>query len=376
MANIYKESGVDYGRLDQFKRAAQYAGSRTNANIDRLGIRNLAESRGESVALFDCGSHYLAHVEEGLGTKNLVADAMRAKESKIQLPDAKKEKTYYDAIAQDTLAMIVNDMVTLGALPVSAAMLLAVGNSDWFDDTKRSGDLAKGWRKACDLAGCVWSGGETPAMKGVLMPDACLVSGSAAGIIKPKSKRIKGNIKDGDAIVFIEASGIHANGLTLARQIAAKLPQGFFTEIPGTGKNYGETLLAPTPIYVKAVEGCQKAGIDIHYAVNITGHGWRKLMRLDAPFAYIVERLPKQLPIFDFMQKHGQIPDEEMYADFNMGAGFALYVDKKNAQKVEAIARELRLTAFEAGHIESSKTKKVTIKPKNIEYAGKTLQVR
>ncbi len=361
----YKDSGVDYDAMDPFKRKAQLAARSITDSIKRLGFSEVEMSRGESVYLIDGQDYYLAQVEEGLGTKNLVADEV------CYLTG----KSYYDQVAQDTVAMIVNDMITLGALPLSVAMHLAVGNSNWFNNKKRSNDLIEGWKKACSLARCAWGGGETPTLKGIIMPETAVLSGSAIGIIQPKERLVKINIKDGDAIVFIESSGIHANGLTMARKIADKLPHGYLTKLDD-GRTYGETLLDPTHIYVSLVEDCLNCNVDIHYMVNITGHGWRKLMRATQPFAYIIELLPKQLPIFDFLQKHGPVDNREAYGNFNMGAGFALYVPKSDVKKIEKIAKSLGFNAFCAGHIERCDTKKVIIKPKNIEYLGITLGVR
>lgn len=363
----YAGTGVNYDAMDPFKRMAQLAARETAGNIRRLNDGEFQEfeaSRGESAYLIEAAKSYFAHVEEGLGTKNLVADAMYALTG----------KSYYDQIAQDTVAMIVNDLVTLGALPLSVAMHLAVGVSDWFNDEKRSGDLVRGWKNACNLARCTWGGGETPTLKGVVVPEAVVLSGSAIGIIKPKERLIIGKVQHGDMIVIIESSGIHANGLTLARKIAEKLPHGYQT-ILGDNRSYGETLLDPTHIYVGLVEDCLNRGVDIHYAVNITGHGWRKLMRATQPFTYTIDHLPKQLPIFDFLQKQGPVDDTEAYGNLNMGAGFALYVGEADAEKILEVARDLGLGALVAGHIESG-DKKVVIKPKGLEYAGETLAVR
>lgn len=362
----YKGVGVDYNAMDPFKRMAQIAGKETAINISRFGFKEVEMSRGESVYLVETPYGFFAHVEEGLGTKNLVADAM------YRLTG----KSYYDHVAQDTVAMIVNDMITLGALPLSVAMHLAVGDSSWFDGESRCRDLVEGWENACNLARCVWGGGETPTLKGVVVPEAVVLSGSAMGIITPKERLINpSNIRHGDAIVLVESSGIHANGLTMARKIADKLPEGYLTQFDD-GRTYGETLLDPTHIYVAFVEDCLNRGVSIHYAVNITGHGWRKLMRATQMFAYIIERLPQQLPIFDFLQKHGPVDDEEAYGNFNMGAGFALYVPETDTKKVQEVAGHLGLAVLRAGHIERSDTKKVVIKPKNLEYLGKTLGVR
>jgi len=370
----YAGVGVNYDAMDPFKRMAQTAGRYTSGNIARLNggeFKEFEASRGESAYLIEAAKSYLAHVEEGLGTKNLVADAM------YKLTG----KSYYDHIAQCTVAMIVNDMITLGALPLSVAMHLAVGDSKWFDDQVRCQDLVNGWKRACNLSRCVWGGGETPTLKGVVVPEAVVLSGSAIGLVKPKERLIVADkIQHGDAIVILESSGIHANGLTLAREIADKLPQGYLTRLPN-GRTYGETLLDATCIYVPIVEDCLNAGVDIHYAVNITGHGWRKLMRATQPFAYVIEQLPKQLSIFDFLQKHGPVDDYEAYGNFNMSAGFALYVPESDVKKVWQVLHTYhdpsnRFGVVYAGHIEKSDVKKVVIKPKNLEYLGSTLGVR
>jgi len=367
----YAGVGVNYDAMDPFKRMAQLAARETAQNIRRLNngeFQEVEASRGESAYLIEAAKSYFAHVEEGLGTKNLVADAM------YQLTG----KSYYDHIAQDTVAMIVNDMITLGALPLSTAMHLAVGDSSWFDDEKRSGDLIEGWKKACNAARCTWGGGETPTLKGVIVPGTVVLSGSAMGLIKPKERLIRAEkIQHGDAIILIESSGIHANGLTMARKIAEKLPDGYMTKLDD-GRSYGETLLDPTHIYVGLIEDCLNAGVDIHYAVNITGHGWRKLMRAPQPFAYVIEQLPRRLPIFDFLQKHGPVDDYEAYGNFNMGAGFALYMPEADVSKVWEVLRSGQYPdqrACLAGYIEAG-DKKVVIKPKGLEYKAETLGVR
>ncbi len=362
----YAGVGVDYEAMDPFKRLAQLAGRETATNILRLGFSEVEMSRGESAYLMDAGDHFLAHVEEGLGTKNLVADAMYLLTG----------ESYYDRIAQCTVAMIVNDMITLGAVPLSVAMHLAVGVSSWFSNEKRCDDLIHGWKKACKLARCTWGGGETPTLRGIVNPDAAVLSGSAVGVVKPKSRLINtANIQHGDAIVIIGSSGIHANGLTLAREIAGKLPNGYLTKL-SDGRMYGEALLDPTIIYVPLVEDCFNEGVDIHYAVNITGHGWRKLMRATQSFAYIIDHIPVPQPVFSFIQEYGPVDDKEAYANLNMGAGFALYVRESDARKVLSIAHSLGMSASRAGTIEASKVKRITIHPLGLEYLGSTLSVR
>jgi phosphoribosylformylglycinamidine cyclo-ligase len=362
----YAGAGVDYGALDPFKRRAQLAARETSGALSRLGISELEASRGESAYLVETPDSFLAHVEEGLGTKNLVADAM------YRLVPT---RTYYDHIAQDTVAMIVNDMITLGALPIAVAMHLGAGSSDWFEDERRAGDLIDGWRKACQLSRCVWSGGETPTLSGLVEKGAVVLAGSAVGIIKPKSRLIRANIESGDVIILLESSGIHANGLTLARAVAERAPNGYLTLL-GDGRPYGEALLDPTYIYLGLIEDCLDRGVDIHYAVNITGHGWRKLMRAREPFAYVIEKVPAPQPVFEFMQAVGRVEDLEAYGNLNMGAGFAFYLPEKDVATVMDVATAFPFRAWRAGYVEKSAARKVVIAPKALEYTAETLGVR
>jgi len=369
MGTTYAGSGVDYGDLDPFKLLAQLAARETTGNLERMTRSNIEfqvfeASRGESAFLIETPTSYLAHVEEGLGTKNLVAQEMYLHTG----------RSYFDAIAQDTVAMIVNDLVTVGAIPVSMAMHLAAGDSNWFKDEKRANDLVSGWKTACDLARCVWGPGETSILVDIVEPKTVVLSGSAFGVIKPKMRLIAGNVRHGDRIILIESSGIHASGLTLARKIAAKLPLRYLTELSNK-RTLGDTLLDPTHIYVRLVETCLDREVEIHGAVNITGHGWRKLMRPRSPFTYVVHGLPRQLPIFDFLQEYGGLDDKEAYSTFNMGAGFALYVGEVDVKKVIEVASNLGLCALVAGRIEQGR-KRVVIEPLDLEFGAETLQVR
>ena len=365
----YADTGVNYAGLDPGKNKSQLAASSTDENIRRFGFQVMGWSRGESCFLVKTPFGFFGFVIEGLGTKSLVADKYRIA---LALGQA-SGPSFYDKVAQCNVAMAVNDLITLGALPFIYGQYLAVQNDVWCSDQSRLDDLIEGTRRACNLARCTWGPGETPALNGIIVPGTADLAGATVGIVKGEPFNPV-NIEHGDAIVVIESSGIHANGLTLARKIADKLPEGYLTKL-SDGRTYGETLLEPTHIYVGLVEDCFDAGVNIHYAVNITGHGVRKFMRATQPFTYVIDTLPTQLPIFDFLQKHGPLDDLEAYGNLNMGAGFALYMKEGYAWKVIEIARDLGLKAFVAGHIEAG-DKKVIIKPKGLEYAGETLAVR
>src|SRR5688500_6743124 len=196
MSLSYESSGVRYDTLDAFKRACQRAAATTTAALAAHGLTEPPGIRGESAYLIETPNEYLAHVEEGLGTKNLVADAM------LELTG----KSFYANIGVDTVATIVNDLVTTGALPISVAMHAAVGDSSWFENVNRAEDLARGFADGCHRAGAVWGGGETPALKGIVEPDAIVLAGSAIGQIRPKSNRIAGEVENGDAIILLASS--------------------------------------------------------------------------------------------------------------------------------------------------------------------------
>ncbi|HEX8915283.1 MAG TPA: AIR synthase-related protein [Humisphaera sp.] len=362
----YASSGVNYDQLDAFKRACQQAAGRTVSALAAHGLTEPVGIRGESAYLLEGPDSYLAHVEEGLGTKNLVADAMLAQAG----------KSFYANVGVDTVATIVNDLVTVGALPVSVAMHAAVGDAAWFEDPRRSVELAKGFADGCLAAGAVWGGGETPTLKGIVDSSTIVLAGSAVGSIRPKSLRIRGDVRDGDKIVFLASSGVQTNGLTLCRKLAERLPQGYLTPI-GDGRAYGEALLDASVIYVKAVSELQRAGVTIRYAAHVTGHGWRKLMRLAEPFVYRITDVREPLPIFKFLQQAGPIDVREMYATFNMGVGFAFYVRPDEADQTVDVCRRAGYDAWLAGDVRKQGDRKaVEIPSLGLAYEGDTLQVR
>ena len=368
MSLSYEQSGVRYDQLDAFKRACQKAAKTTAGLLKAHGYAEPATTRGESAYLIEAADHFLAHVEEGLGTKNLVADAVYAATGKC----------FYREIAIDTVATIVNDLITCGALPISVAMHAAVGDSGWFADSTRTAALVDGFAEGCRSAGAVWGGGETPTLGGVVEPEAIVLAGSAIGKIAPKNLRIVGDVKDGDAILFFASSGVQTNGLSLCRRLATELPQEYQTPIGhGDARTFGEALLAPSVIYVAFVRECQQRGLKLNYVAHVTGHGWRKLMRLEEPFVYEITS-PRPAPaLFQFMMEAGPIDRREAYATFNMGVGFAAYVAPENADAALAIARETGYDAWRAGTVRKQGERKAVVVPSlDLVFEGHTLQVR
>ncbi|MCU0862170.1 MAG: AIR synthase related protein [Planctomycetes bacterium] len=361
----YTQAGVDYSKIDPLKILAQQAAAATAGNLQRHGLTEVAASRGESAYVVDCGAFYLASITECLGTKALVADAMRLVTG----------KTYYDRIAQDTLAMAVNDLITVGATPVSVHAYWAAGGSDWFRDAQRAKDLVDGWRAACDACGVSWGGGETPALAGVVADGRIDLAASCVGLVRPKSRLTLGErLAPGDAIVILQSSGIHANGVSLARKLAERLPQGYATRLPSEAM-FGEALLAPTVLYAPVTEALAAAGIVPHYCANITGHGWRKVMRHPAVLTYRFDRLPEVPEVLRFLQRETGSDDREAYGNLNMGAGFALFVAAGDAARTVAIAAAAGVPALVAGKVEAG-PKQVVIEPLGLTFGADDLHVR
>ncbi|HEX6977445.1 MAG TPA: AIR synthase-related protein [Patescibacteria group bacterium] len=362
----YSDSGVNYDKLDSFKRMAQGAASETSSLMTIPGFRVVEGSRGEPSFIWEEPDSYRSIVVEGLGTKNLVADAIREESG----------KTYYDVIAQDTVATIINDLITSGATPLVISMYVAAGNSEWFVDKDLAKDLlVNGWKKACFEAGVVWGGGESPSLKGIIVDGASDIGGAGVGIIKPKERLALGDkIKVGDNIVLIESNGIHANGLTWARDIAAANRRGYKAEL-SSGMTFGKALLKPTYIYANLQKQLYESGVDIHYMVNITGHGWRKLMRANYDFTYFMYTVPPVPEEMEFIQKERRASNAAMYDTFNMGAGFAFIVDSKESDSVQSIAKELGYESWNAGVVKEG-PKQVIIEPKGITYSRDTLSLR
>ena len=361
----YAAAGVDYGTLDASKILAQRAARTTAANLVPHGAAELEGSRGESAYIVEVGGLLVASITECLGTKALVADAVRAYSG----------RSHYDTIAQDTIAMAVNDLVTVGATPLSVHAYWSAGSSEWFADRERMADLVRGWQKACDVCGASWGGGETPALGGVVEASRIDLAASCVGIVKSRDRLMLGErLAAGDAIVLLASSGIHANGVSLARKLADTLPQGYRTRL-ADGRSFGEALLDPTVLYAPVIEKLFAAGVRPHYAVNVTGHGWRKLLRHRSELRYVVREVPPVPPVLDFMREEGGMSLRDAYGSLNMGAGFALFVAAADVPTTLRVAATAGVRASHAGEVRAG-TKSLVIEPLGLEYAARDLHLR
>ncbi len=366
---IKLEYAVSYDILDEVKRDCMAAARETDNEMRRRGFAIESWSRGESCLL---ARHrlgfWLGYTQECLGTMNLAEDARAAENP--------ESDSFFDHVAQTGVAMIVNDIGSSGTRPFVVGMYLAVGDESWFANKRRREKLIIGQKRACILARATWGPGEIPKLQGNVTPKGADLAGSGIGIATERRHIINPkNIRHGDVMVAATGTGLHGNGWTAARDLAKKLrPLHYRTPVPGTGTDYGTLLIQPTPIYSTMVEDIQDLGVSIHYAVNMTGHGWLKLMRAPEPFVYVIECLPTPQPIFTFFQNKTRWPLEKMYRTFNMNAGFVFYVRERAVTKVIAVIKKHGLDGVVIGHIEKRGNKKAIAG--EIEFDGSELNIR
>jgi phosphoribosylformylglycinamidine cyclo-ligase len=339
--SAYGSAGVDYDTLDAGKRNALTEALATSGLLAAGGGRALDESRGEPAFVFEVGGQTLGFVLETLGTKSIIA---RQLESTLGVQG-------YDAVAYDTVAAIVNDLCCVGALPLVVNAYFATGSSDWYANGERNAALLSGWRRACEDAGATWGGGESPALAGLVSSDEIELAGSAVGLVPPGRDPILGaELTPGDEIVLVASSGLHTNGASLARRVAARLPDGYGTLLP-SGRSFGEAVLDPSVIYVPLVRALLEREVPVRYLSHITGHGLLKLMRPRRELGYEIRSLPEVPEVLAFLVEHAGLSPAAAYSTFNMGAGFAVYCTAGSGAEVVALATGLGLGAQLAGTV-------------------------
>src|SRR4051812_1146148 len=342
MSSEYSKAGIDYDVLDESKRAAIRNAEATSPLIEAHGGRVIEESRGASAFVFELGGQQLAFVVEGLGTKSILARQWLEQTGEDRFAD----------VAIDGVAAIVNDVASVGALPFVVNAYFATGDSQWHAGGTAIQSLLEGWRAGCEQAQAVWGGGESPALPDLVSPNDVEIAGSSIGTIPPEWGPLLGDdLRAGQAIVLIDSSGLHANGATLARSVAAKLPDGLRTPMPD-GNAFGDALLTPSVIYVPLVAELRNRGIRPSSLAHITGHGLRKLMRAPAALVYVIDALPPVPPVLEFLADQAGMSERDAYGTFNMGAGWAVYVEAADAGAVVEAARACGMAARVGGHVE------------------------
>ena len=360
----YRDAGVDYGALDAGKRLAIAKALSTSGLLATRGARAVDASRGEPAFVFELDGRAFAFVVEGLGTKSIVARHVLERLGSNCFAD----------VAYDTVAAIVNDLCCVGALPLVVNAYFATGASDWYGDAERAGALLEGWRRACDDAGATWGGGESPSLPGLVEEQDIELAGAAVGAVPRGRRPILGDeLAPGDEIVLVASSGLHANGASLARLLAGRLPDGYATRLPG-GATLGDALLAPSVIYAPLVAAALDRGPALTYISHITGHGLLKLMRPPKPLTYRIERLPRVPEVLAFLAEQAGLDAHGAYSTFNMGSGYALYCPAGEGQQLVALASALGFDALLAGRVEAG-PRRVVLEPVGVTFEDAELEL-
>jgi phosphoribosylformylglycinamidine cyclo-ligase len=360
----YRAAGVDYDALDAGKRLAMAKALSTSPLLADRGGRAIDASRGEPAFVFELEGKSFAFVVEGLGTKSIIARHVLEAQGTNHFAD----------VAYDTVAAILNDLCCVGALPLVVNAYFATGASEWYLELDRAGALLEGWRRACADAGCVWGGGESPSLPGLLAEQDIELAGAAIGAVPDGRSALLGEeLGPGDEIVLVASSGLHANGASLARLVAGRLQEGYATELPG-GATLGAALLEPSLMYVGLVAALLQAEVELTYISHVTGHGLLKLMRPAKALTYRIERLLPVPPVLAFLSEQAAMDAQAAYSTFNMGAGYALYCAAGSGEQIVAVAASLGLQAIVAGKVEMG-PRQVILEPVGVQFDGSRLEL-
>jgi len=357
VADQYKDAGVDYGVLDAAKRLALSHAIATSPQLAAYGGRPHDQSRGQSAFTFEFGGLTLALVVEGLGTKALLAR---------RYLDA-TGRDHFGAMAYDTVAAIVNDLCSVGALPLVVNAYFSTGDAAWLEGGPQFESLVKGWRRACEDAGATWGGGESPALPGLVSSTDVELAGSAVGVV-PGEPLLGSALEPGDEIVLVASSGLHTNGASLARMLVDRHPDGVEVRMPD-GSSFVEAVLTPSILYADLVRRLIEADVPLSYFSHITGHGFLKVMRPLRPLSYRLTALPPVPPVLQFMADELDMDAHAAYTTLNMGAGWAVYSRPGSAADVVRIAREAGLQAIVAGVVEEG-PRRVILEPLQVTLEG------
>ena len=293
----------------------------------RKGKVKMIDLKGQFTGLIDFGDHTLTLCTDGVGTKLLIA----------------KEMDKWDTVGIDCVAMNVNDTICVGAEPVAFVDYIAIPEPD----EKLTEQIGVGLERGAELSDMDIVGGEIAVLP-ELMKEIDL-SGSCLGMVKKESIVDGSKVSPGDVVVGLASSGIHSNGLTLARKILAANCVSYSRDFEGLEQCIGMELLTPTEIYVKRILDVLRK-VRVRGMVDITGGGLRNFLRLKKGVAVVIDDPISPQSIFQVLQELGGVSDQEMYQTFNMGMGFALICHPDDGEKtVNALGEGAKIV----GHVEA-----------------------
>ncbi|OGG48286.1 hypothetical protein A2678_00195 [Candidatus Kaiserbacteria bacterium RIFCSPHIGHO2_01_FULL_53_31] len=341
---------VDYTKIEPFKAAMMATAKRTSRFPEARQVSVITDVFHAHGGIYQYNGrhpHLWCQTTEGLGNKNWIAEWM--------YQFAGTGETYYRNIGIDAAMMAVNDCIAQGALPVAYTDEVASGDSEWFQDKKRSADLAEGFYEACKMSGMALVAGESPALKYLIRPEppvksAPSLSGCVTGLIAPARNLIDGSkLKTGDFIIGIMSSGLHSNGVSLVIKRAMGLKDQFLTRLPN-GNTFGEEALIPTRCYVGLIEILLKNEVDVHALLPGTGSGVGKVAFDHRPHTYRIYDWPEVPPIFLFMRELG-VSERDCLTTFNWGVGYYVFVPGHEVSRVLTAARIAGYEALEIGRV-------------------------
>lgn len=243
----------------------------------------------------------------------------------------------HDTIGIDAVAMCVNDVACAGGEPLFFLDYIACGKNY----PEKIATIVGGVAEGCRQSECALIGGETAEHPGLMPADEYDLAGFAVGVVEKKDLITGENIKPGDTLIGIASSGVHSNGFSLVRSVFTITEESLNTYYDSLGTTLGEALLAPTKIYVKTMKSIKNVGVKVKGCSHITGGGfYENIPRMlpDGVRAVVKKDSYKIPPIFEMLQKDGDIEETMMYNTFNMGLGMVLAVDPADVDKtLEAI---------------------------------------
>ena len=258
----------------------------------------------------------------------------------------------HDTVGIDCVAMCVNDIACAGGEPLFFLDYIACGKNY----PEKIAAIVSGVAEGCAQSGAALIGGETAEMPGFYPEDEYDLAGFAVGIVDEKELITVEELAPGDVLVGMASSGVHSNGFSLVRKVFDMTRESLDTYYDELGKTLGETLLAPTKIYVKALRMVKEARVRIRGCSHITGGGFYEnvpRMLKDGVQAVIEKNSYPIPPIFPLMAAKGQIEEKMMYNTYNMGIGMVLAVSPDDVEKTMAAVREAGETPYVIGRIEA-----------------------
>lgn len=335
MSQAYKNAGVDV-------EAGYKAVELMKQHVKRTNIPGVLSGIGGFGGLFEIGAGYknpvLVSGTDGVGTKLKLAFIMDK----------------HDTVGQDCVAMCVNDIACGGAKPLFFLDYIAVGKNG----PEKVADIVKGVADGCVAAGCALIGGETAEMPGFYDIDEYDLAGFSVGIVD-KDKIIDGSrLESGNVIIGVKSSGVHSNGYSLVRKVfdinnSDECSKRLNTYSDELGMSIGEALLTPTKIYVKPLLAAIEAA-DVRAVSHITGGGFYEnipRMLKDGTRAKINKNSVDVLPIFNMIQKLGDVSEHDMFNTYNMGIGLMLAVSRDSADAAIAAIEKCGESACVVGEI-------------------------